>query len=168
MATRVVAYVPDLMDRSRVTATRPDVDFVATPAELADSDSDADLVLADVSRPGVLDAVSELTAPVIGFAPTWTKRCSPPPAPSAALRPCPARSSSAGWGPSGRSPRRDHRGSELARYRSVVTLNVRSKAPPYFGTTSAPGITRADRSRELCGDTARLGRTVRRLPGGHR
>lgn len=67
MTTRVVAYVPDLMDRSRVTPTRPDVHFVATPAELAGSD--ADLVIADVSRPGVLDAVSELTAPVIGFAP---------------------------------------------------------------------------------------------------
>ena len=67
MTTRIVAYVPDLMDRSRVAATRPDVDFVATPAELAGSD--ADLVLVDVSRPGVLDVVSELTAPVIGFAP---------------------------------------------------------------------------------------------------
>lgn len=67
MTTRVVAYVPDLMDRLRVTATRPDVHFVAIPAELADSD--ADRVLADVSRPGVVDAVSELTAAVIGFAP---------------------------------------------------------------------------------------------------
>ena len=102
MTTRVVAYVPDLMDRSRVTSTRPDVHFVATPAELAGSD--ADLVIADVSRPGVLDAVSKLTAPVIGSAPHVDN------APLTAarrrrLRPCPARSSSADSVPSRGPPR---------------------------------------------------------------
>ena len=65
MTTRIVAYIPDLMDRSRVTAKRPDVYFVATLAELAGPD--ADLALVDISRPGVLDAVSSLTASVIGL-----------------------------------------------------------------------------------------------------
>ena len=61
---RVVAYVPDLMDRSRLTG----VTFVATPEELATVD--ADVVVVDLSRPGVLDvlpAVAERVPRVIGF-----------------------------------------------------------------------------------------------------
>ena len=61
---RVVAYVPDLMDRSRLAG----VAFVATPAELVDTD--ADIVVVDLSRPGVLDvlpAVAERVPRVIGF-----------------------------------------------------------------------------------------------------
>ena len=61
---RVVAYVPDLMDRSRLTG----VTFVATPGELASAD--ADVVLVDLSRPGVLDvlpAVAERVPRIVGF-----------------------------------------------------------------------------------------------------
>lgn len=65
--TRVVAYVPDLMDRSRLAGI-PDVAFVATPAELATVD--ADVAVVDLSRPGVLDVlptVVERVPRVIGF-----------------------------------------------------------------------------------------------------
>lgn len=58
--TRVAAYVPDLMDRSRVQAAVGDVAFVASPAGLAAVE--ADLVLVDVGRPGVLDVLPALAA----------------------------------------------------------------------------------------------------------
>lgn len=66
--SRVVAYVPDLMDRSKVAAAG-DVAFVSTPAELAGAGAGADVVVVDLSRPGVLEAVAGL-GPVrtIGFA----------------------------------------------------------------------------------------------------
>ena len=58
---RVVAYVPDLMDRSKVSAAAAGpVTFVASPDELDDVGADADLVLADLGRPGVLDALARL------------------------------------------------------------------------------------------------------------
>jgi hypothetical protein len=59
---RVVAYVPDLMDRSRFPAG---VSFVATPAELVDAA--ADLVVVDLGRPGVLEVLASITAPTVGF-----------------------------------------------------------------------------------------------------
>lgn len=63
--TRVAAYVPDLMDRSRL-ARLGDVTFVATPAELAAVG--ADVVVVDLSRPGVLEALSGLRGVrTIGF-----------------------------------------------------------------------------------------------------
>ena len=55
--TRVAAYVPDLMDRSRLTGVGQ-VTFVATPGDLAAVE--ADVVVVDLSRPGVLDAVGGL------------------------------------------------------------------------------------------------------------
>ena len=61
----VVAYVPDLMDRSKVAAAG-DVTFVAAPADLAGTD--ADLVLVDLGRPGVLDVLPHIAARVVGFA----------------------------------------------------------------------------------------------------
>jgi len=64
--TRVVAFVPDLMDRSKVVAAGADVTFVATPAALVGVD--ADLVVVDLGRPGVLDVLAALHIPVIGFA----------------------------------------------------------------------------------------------------
>ena len=80
----VVAYVPDLMDRSRITgavgtgsAQAGDgatvggpVRFARTPADLAELAASADLVVVDLSRPGVLDVlpdVSALGVRVIGF-----------------------------------------------------------------------------------------------------
>ncbi len=69
---RVVGYVPDLMDRSKIAAASPGTRFVSTPAELAGAadDLDAELVVVDLSRPGVLDVVSSVAGSrrVMGFA----------------------------------------------------------------------------------------------------
>jgi hypothetical protein len=67
--TKVVAYVPDLMDRSRI-AGAADVTFVDRPAALAAtaSDQNADVVVVDLTRPGVLEALSSIPGRVIGFA----------------------------------------------------------------------------------------------------
>ncbi len=62
----VVAYVPDLMDRSKVAAAASGVVFVSSPAALADH-ADADLVVVDLSRPGVVDALPAGPR-LIGFA----------------------------------------------------------------------------------------------------
>jgi hypothetical protein len=72
----VVAYVPDLMDRSKVRAAFPGAVLVNRPADLAGAvDADTGLVLLDLSRPGVLEAVTALaarpdrpTARLVGFA----------------------------------------------------------------------------------------------------
>lgn len=65
--TRVAAYVPDLMDRSKVSAAAGDrVTFARAPADLAAIG--ADLVVVDLSRPGVLDALAQLEGRrVVGF-----------------------------------------------------------------------------------------------------
>lgn len=57
---KVVAYVPDLMDRSKVAAAPADVTFVRQPAELAEAAADADLVVVDVTRPGTIEALAAL------------------------------------------------------------------------------------------------------------
>ena len=64
---RIVAYVPDLMDRSKVAAAAAadDVTFVAAPADLAGKE--ADLVVVDATRPGVVEAIGAVDAPVIAF-----------------------------------------------------------------------------------------------------
>jgi hypothetical protein len=63
--TRVAAYVPDLMDRSRLAAVG-DVSFVAAPSELPGVV--ADVVVVDLSRPGVLEVLGELTGVrTVGF-----------------------------------------------------------------------------------------------------
>jgi len=61
---KVVAYVPDLMDRSKVAAAA-DVTFVREAAALAGAD--ADLVVVDLNRPGVLDVLPAISARTIGF-----------------------------------------------------------------------------------------------------
>ena len=64
----VVAFVPDLMDRSRLTAASADVRFVRSPSDLATQSAPGDVVVVDLGRPGVLDAVGGLTdRRVIGF-----------------------------------------------------------------------------------------------------
>jgi hypothetical protein len=70
----VVAYVPDLMDRSRVeiacrTAGRT-VDFVARPADLASAVAGgARFVVVDLAPLGVLDVLPQLSpAHTVGFA----------------------------------------------------------------------------------------------------
>ena len=63
---KVVAYVPDLMDRSKVAAAAPDATFVARPDDLASVD--ADLVVLDLTRPGALDVIPRVQARTVGFA----------------------------------------------------------------------------------------------------
>ena len=62
---RVAAYVPDLMDRSKVAAAAPGTVFVARAADLAGVE--ADLVVVDLGRPGVLDVIPALGGRVVGF-----------------------------------------------------------------------------------------------------
>lgn len=62
---KVVAYVPDLMDRSKVAAAVPDATFVARPEDLATAD--ADLVVLDLTRPGAVDVIPRVRAQTLGF-----------------------------------------------------------------------------------------------------
>jgi DNA-binding NarL/FixJ family response regulator len=66
---KVVAYVPDLLDRSKVAAAG-DVSFVDRPEQLAEAatSSAADVVVVDLTRPGVVDVVRDIPVPVIAFA----------------------------------------------------------------------------------------------------
>ena len=62
----IVAYVPDLMDRSKVAAAGS-VMFVRRVEEL--SGRHADLVIVDLSRPGVLEVLTSIVSPrIVGFA----------------------------------------------------------------------------------------------------
>jgi hypothetical protein len=66
----ILALVPDLMDRSKVAAAG-DVTFVARPEDLAAAVEGATLVVVDLTRPGVIDALPVITGRgvrVIGFA----------------------------------------------------------------------------------------------------
>ncbi len=65
--SRIVAYVPDLMDRSKVAAAG-DCVFVSRPADLADLCAGADIVVVDLTKPGVVDVLGGLNARVIAFA----------------------------------------------------------------------------------------------------
>ena len=67
--SRVVAYVPDLMDRSRMAALG-DVVFVSDPSRLAATAAaeGAEVVVVDLTRPGALDAVARVEGRVVGFA----------------------------------------------------------------------------------------------------
>jgi len=64
--SRIVAYVPDLMDRSKVAAAG-DCIFVAHPTDLAGLCGGADIVVLDLTKAGVVD-VLPLDARVIAFA----------------------------------------------------------------------------------------------------
>ena len=72
MTRRVVAYVPDLMDRSKVAAAAPGATFVTRPEGLAaavgDAGADPPVVLVDLTRPGVLEALPSVPGRVVGFA----------------------------------------------------------------------------------------------------
>jgi AmiR/NasT family two-component response regulator len=56
---KVVAFVPDLMDRSRFPRGT-DVTFVRTADELAEAATDAELVIVDMSRAGAFEAIEAL------------------------------------------------------------------------------------------------------------
>jgi hypothetical protein len=62
----VVAFVPDLMDRSRLSAALADVRFVRAAGDLVDAG--AAVVVVDLGRPGVVDVLPRLGgARVVGF-----------------------------------------------------------------------------------------------------
>ncbi|MBC8365396.1 MAG: hypothetical protein H8E59_10380 [Actinobacteria bacterium] len=67
---RVRAFVPDLMDASRLRAQGVSVDFVSEPARLLDGE--AELFVVDLARPGALEAIcggSANPGRIVGFAP---------------------------------------------------------------------------------------------------
>ncbi len=64
---RIVAYVPDLMDRSKVAAAG-DCIFVSKPADLAALCPSADIVVVDLTKAGVVEVLGDLDARVIAFA----------------------------------------------------------------------------------------------------
>ena len=65
--SRIVAYVPDLIDRSKVAAAGG-VRFASRPADLAELSRHADVVVVDLTRPGVVDVLKDLHGRVVGFA----------------------------------------------------------------------------------------------------
>ena len=67
---KVVAYVPDLMDRSRISGAggaAVDIEFVSNPGGLREPAASADLVIVDLGRPGVLEVLAGIGAPTVGF-----------------------------------------------------------------------------------------------------
>lgn len=57
----VLAFTPDLLDRSKVAAAAGEgVRFVGRPEDLSDPGVDPAVVVADLTRPGVLDAVTAM------------------------------------------------------------------------------------------------------------
>ena len=66
--TRIVAFVPDLMDRSRLAGT-PGLELVDRLESLPARSAGAELVLVDLSRPGALEVIPAVApTPVVGFA----------------------------------------------------------------------------------------------------
>ena len=57
----VVAYTPDLMDRSKIAAAAPGCRFVAKPEALVGL-AGADVVLVDLSKRGVMDVLADIAA----------------------------------------------------------------------------------------------------------
>lgn len=60
----IVAYAPDLMDRSKLAAAAPGLTFVARPTDLAAAAEQAHLVVVDLGRPGVLEVLPKVAAVV--------------------------------------------------------------------------------------------------------
>lgn len=59
----VVGLVPDLMDRTKIDNAVPGtVTFTASPDALVALASGADMVVVDLSRPGVLDVLPDISA----------------------------------------------------------------------------------------------------------
>ena len=65
----IAAYIPNLMDRSRVAAAADALGVAISFAASADAlDRDATLVLVDVGRDGVLEALATVAGRSVGFA----------------------------------------------------------------------------------------------------
>jgi hypothetical protein len=68
----LVVLTPDLADRARIAAVAPHARFVSAAPLLPRAAAEADVVIVDLTRPGVLDVLPELVAGagrVVGFAP---------------------------------------------------------------------------------------------------
>jgi len=66
----VIAFVPDLMDRSKVQAAVPSLTLARTPADLLAAAGPGVTAVVDLSRPGALEVLGPLVAAgarVIGF-----------------------------------------------------------------------------------------------------
>lgn len=64
---KVVAYVPDMMDRSKFGALDGVVDLKFASALESLGRADADLIVADLSRPGVIECLRQLPQEKAGF-----------------------------------------------------------------------------------------------------
>lgn len=60
--TAVAAYTPDLMDRSKIAAAVPGVRFVASPDALAGLGDGVEVVVVDLAKRGVVDALPAIVA----------------------------------------------------------------------------------------------------------
>ena len=68
----VVVFAPDLADRSRIAACVPGATFVKVATELSELAKGADVVVLDLSRPGVLALLPEVVGRagrVVAFGP---------------------------------------------------------------------------------------------------
>ncbi len=62
---KVIAFVPDLMDRSRFGQVPADVEFVTSPEGLsaaAERDDKPEMAVADLGRPGAIEALATMSA----------------------------------------------------------------------------------------------------------
>jgi hypothetical protein len=69
---KVVALAPDLADRARIEAMFPGAAFVGVAAQLVAAADGADVVVVDLTRPGVLDVLDEVVTGserVVGYGP---------------------------------------------------------------------------------------------------
>lgn len=69
--TAVAAYTPDLLDRSKIASALRGTRFVADPEALAGL-ADVELVIVDLSKAGVLEALPRIVAggvPVVAYGP---------------------------------------------------------------------------------------------------
>jgi DNA-binding NarL/FixJ family response regulator len=69
--SRIVAFVPDLMDRSKVQAAiqaaGAEAVMVSAVGEVVAASEGADAVIVDLGRPGVLEVLGDVQAPSVGF-----------------------------------------------------------------------------------------------------
>ncbi len=70
---KIAAYVPDLMDRSKVSAAAPEAVFVSKPEDLVDV-ADADVVVLDLTRPGAVDVIPKVKATTGRSIDIWSRR----------------------------------------------------------------------------------------------
>ncbi len=61
----VAAFVPDLMDQSKLRLAMPDICFVKEVSELIDAE--VDLVVIDLSKSEVLEVLHKIDSKILGF-----------------------------------------------------------------------------------------------------